>query len=76
MQAAKDLARLHIYTGSPEPSFLDTAMSPSTKIKCAGSFNLFFAGQALIYLAYKNVQRIERMYFISMIMFQFGMLNS
>ena len=31
MQAAKDLASLHIYIGSPEPSFLDTAMSTSTK---------------------------------------------
>ena len=52
MQAAKDLARLHIYTGSPEPSFLVTAMSACTKIKCAGSFDLFFVGQVLIYLAY------------------------
>ena len=27
MQPAKDLASLHIYTGSPEPSFLDTVMN-------------------------------------------------
>ena len=50
-----------------DSSFLDTAMSAITKKKCAGSFDLFFAGQ---------VQRIERMYFISMIIFQFGMLKS
>ena len=27
-------------------------MSASTKIKCVGSFDLFFVGQVLIYLAY------------------------
>ena len=51
MQVAKYLASLHIYKGSPEPSFLDTAISASTKIKCAGSSDLFFVLQVLIYLA-------------------------
>ena len=37
MQAIKSLASLHIYTGSPGPSFLDSKVSTSTKIKCAGS---------------------------------------
>ena len=45
MQAAKVLASLHIYAGSLEPSFLDTAMSASTKIKYAVSFDLFFVLQ-------------------------------
>ena len=31
MQAEKDLASLHIYTGSPELSFFETAMSANTK---------------------------------------------
>ena len=39
--AAKALVSLKIYTGSPKPSFLKTAIS--AKIKCAGSFHLFFA---------------------------------
>ena len=51
MQAGKDLASLHIYIGSPEPSFPYTAMNASTKIKCAGSFDLYFVLQVLIYLA-------------------------
>ena len=45
MQAAKDLASLHIYVGSIEPSFLDIAMNTSTKIKYAASFDLFFVLQ-------------------------------
>ena len=42
--AAKDLDSLHIYTGSPEPSSLDTVMSASTEVKCAWqrSFDLLF----------------------------------
>ena len=63
--AAKDLASLHIYTALHEPSFHDTAMSASSKIKCAGSFDLFFVLQVFIYSA-----------LLSMIMFQFSMLNS
>ena len=51
MQAAKDLASLLIYTRSPEPSFLDTAMSASTKVKCAGSYDLFFDLEVFIYIA-------------------------
>ena len=51
MQAPKDLLTLQIYTGSPKLSFLDTAMRASTKIKCAGSFDLFFVLQVLINLA-------------------------
>ena len=43
-QAAKALVCLHIYTGLHEPSFLETVLS--TKIKCAGSFDLFFALQS------------------------------
>ena len=46
VQAANDLTSLHIYTGPADPSFLDTAVSASTTIKCAGSFNLFFVLQA------------------------------
>ena len=38
MQTAKDLASLHIYTGSPEPSFFDTAMSASTKSNVLAHF--------------------------------------
>ena len=41
MQSAVALASLHIYTGSPETTFLDTAMGTSTQIKCASSFDLF-----------------------------------
>ena len=47
MQAAKALASLHIYTGYYEPSILETVIS--TKIKCAGSFGLFFALLGIIY---------------------------
>ena len=50
MQAVKELESLHVYTGLLEPSFLDTAMSTSIKIKCAGSFDLFFVFLVIVYL--------------------------
>ena len=40
---------LNIYIGLSEPSFVEPANS--TKIKCAGSFDLFFALLVMIYLA-------------------------
>ena len=59
-------AFLHLYTyfvyagrtGSckrTEPSFPDTAMSTSTKIKYAGSFDLLFVLEVLIYLVLKII---------------------
>ena len=40
---------LNIYIGLSEPSFIEPAIS--TKVKCAGLFNLFFALLVMIYLA-------------------------
>ena len=57
MQAAKEPPSLHIYTGSPEPSFLDIAINASTKIKCASSFDLFFVLQVLNYLACFEIRK-------------------
>ena len=69
MQAAKDLSRLHIYTSMPVPLCLDTGMSASTKVKCAGSFYMFSVLQNLCSLI-DNMHSIEKMYFILMVMFQ------
>ena len=51
MQAANDLSRLHIYTSLHVHSCLDTGMSASTEIKCAGSVYMFSVLQVLIYVA-------------------------
>ena len=46
-------------------SFLDTVMSSITKIKCAGSFDLFFARQILIYLTYSKRKGLKDVFYIN-----------
>ena len=75
MQAAKALVSLHIYTGYHEPSFLETVIS--TKIKCAGSFDLFFALLVIIYLAWFELCKwLEGCNFVTMRIFPFDILNT
>ena len=75
MQAAKTLASLHIYTGSPKHPFLRTAIS--AKNKCAGSFDLFFVLLVIIYLAWLKIYKgLMGCNFVSMIILSFGMLNT
>ena len=53
---------------------LETVMS--TKIICAGSFDLFFASLVTIYLAWFELcKSLEGCNFVTMIIFPFGMLN-
>ena len=56
MQAATAVVSLHIYTGSPEPSFLGTGIS--TKNKSAGSFDIFFVILVIIHLARFEIRKI------------------
>ena len=43
---------LNIYIGLSEPSFIEHVIS--SKIKCAGSFNLYFSLLIMIYLARRH----------------------